>query len=80
MSLLSSQSVYGGIHEDEEDLAGSVGGVPMTLVIVESPNKCAKIKSYLGDRYVVKASCGHIRDLAEGLQSIEIDNNFAPRY
>jgi DNA topoisomerase I len=41
--------------------------IGMTLIIVESPNKCAKIKGYLGDGYIVKASCGHIRDLAEGL-------------
>ena len=35
------------------------------LVIVESPNKCKKIQSYLGNDWVVKASMGHIRDLPQ---------------
>ena len=34
-----------------------------SLVIVESPNKVAKINEYIGSGYVVKASVGHIRDL-----------------
>lgn len=35
----------------------------MILVIVESPNKCGKIQSILGERYRVLASVGHVRDL-----------------
>ncbi len=35
----------------------------MKLVIVESPNKVAKIKSFLGSDYRVAASFGHVRDL-----------------
>ncbi len=55
----------------------------MKLVIVESPTKCETIKRYLGDEYVVKASYGHIRDLAtkgKGGLGIDIDNGFAPVY
>ena len=55
----------------------------MKLVIVESPTKCETIKRYLGDDYVVKASYGHIRDLAtrgKGGLGIDIDNNFTPAY
>lgn len=33
------------------------------LIIVESPNKIAKIKGYAGSDYEVAASVGHIRDL-----------------
>lgn len=33
------------------------------LVVVESPAKCGKIQSYLGDGYQVMASYGHIRSL-----------------
>lgn len=40
-----------------------------SLVIVESPSKATIINRYLGDDYVVKASVGHIRDLANGLPS-----------
>ncbi|HEX5252397.1 MAG TPA: type I DNA topoisomerase [Mycobacterium sp.] len=33
------------------------------LVIVESPTKARKLASYLGSRYIVESSRGHIRDL-----------------
>ena len=55
----------------------------MKLVIVESPTKCETIKRYLGQDYLVKASYGHIRDLAtrgKGGLGIDVDNNFAPAY
>ena len=55
----------------------------MKLVIVESPTKCETIKRYLGEDYVVKASYGHIRDLAtkgKGGLGIDIENKFAPAY
>ena len=55
----------------------------MKLVIVESPTKCETIKRYLGEDYIVKASYGHIRDLAtrgKGGLGIDIENNFAPAY
>ena len=55
----------------------------MKLVIVESPTKCETIKRYLGDEYVVKASYGHIRDLAtkgKGGLGIDIDHDFTPAY
>ena len=50
------------------------------LVIVESPAKCKKIESYLGAGYKCIASFGHIRDLADGLKGIDIENNFQPTY
>ena len=55
----------------------------MKLVIVESPTKCETIKRYLGEDYLVKASYGHIRDLAtkgKGGLGIDVDHNFAPVY
>ena len=51
-----------------------------SLVIVESPAKCKKIESYLGPGYKCIASFGHIRDLADGLKGIDIENNFQPTY
>lgn len=50
------------------------------LVIVESPGKIKKIKSYLGPNYTVMASIGHIRDLAKNSISVDITNNFNPTY
>lgn len=40
--------------------------IKMKLVVVESPAKCKKIKSYLGKGYDVTASFGHFRILANG--------------
>jgi len=40
------------------------------LVIVESPAKAKKINSYLGSKYVVRASMGHVRDLPSGAAEV----------
>jgi len=47
------------------------------LIIVESPSKCSKIESYLGQEYCCIASNGHIRS-ANGLKSIDLKNNCEP--
>lgn len=52
-----------------------------TLVIVESPAKCQKIEGYLGkDKYMCLASFGHIREIADGLKSIDVDREFAIKF
>ena len=53
-----------------------------TLVIVESPAKCAKIQGYLGGNYIVKASFGHIcnLDTKKGLDAVEVNNHYKPKY
>lgn len=50
------------------------------LVIVESPAKAKTIKKYLGGNYEVVASMGHVRDLPKARLSVDIKNNFAPKY
>lgn len=50
------------------------------LVIVESPAKAKTISKFLGRKYEVKASVGHIRDLPKSKLGIDIDNNFEPEY
>ena len=51
------------------------------LVIVESPGKIKKLEEALGkDKYIVKASIGHIRDLDESGLSIDIEDGFRPKY
>ena len=50
------------------------------LVIVESPAKCGKIEKFLGAGYKCCASFGHIREIANGLKGINMDNNFSPTF
>ncbi len=50
------------------------------LVIVESPAKARTISRYLGKGYTVKASVGHVRDLLRSQLSVDVDNDFEPRY
>lgn len=50
------------------------------LVIVESPAKAKNIKGYLGSGYEVIASMGHVRDLPSARLSVDIENNFEPKY
>jgi DNA topoisomerase I len=52
----------------------------MILVIVESPAKCKKIESFLGKNYKCLASYGHIREFANGLKSIDYNNNYKVVY
>ncbi|QQZ60349.1 type I DNA topoisomerase [Paenibacillus sonchi] len=50
------------------------------LVIVESPAKAKTIGKYLGSKYIVKASMGHIRDLPKSQIGVEVENDFSPKY
>ena len=50
------------------------------LVIVESPAKARTVGQILGNRYVVTASQGHVRDLPKGKMGVDLDNDFEPSY
>jgi DNA topoisomerase-1 len=53
------------------------------LIIVESPAKIKTISKILGPNYVIRATVGHIIDLAKGKGGdlgIDILNGFKPRY
>lgn len=50
------------------------------LVIVESPAKARTVGRFLGRGYTVKASVGHIRDLLRSQLSVDVENNFEPKY
>lgn len=52
----------------------------MSLVIVESPTKARKLAEYLGSKYTVMASVGHVRDLPKSELGIDIDHDFEPTY
>ncbi|GED29002.1 type I DNA topoisomerase [Brevibacillus centrosporus] len=51
-----------------------------TLVIVESPAKAKTIGKYLGSKYIVKASMGHVRDLPKSQTGVDVSNGFEPKY
>ncbi|MGH9163544.1 MAG: type I DNA topoisomerase [Vicinamibacteraceae bacterium] len=64
------------------------------LVIVESPAKARTLRRFLGDKYRIEASYGHVRDLPErasdvpaaikkkpwGRLAVDVDGDFTPYY
>ena len=51
-----------------------------TLLVVESPSKARVIGKYLGSKYKVIASVGHVRDLPKSRLGVDVANNFEPEY
>ena len=51
-----------------------------TLLVVESPSKAKVIGKYLGSKYKVIASVGHVRDLPKSRLGVDVENNFEPEY
>jgi DNA topoisomerase-1 len=54
--------------------------VSKPLVVVESPTKVRTIKKYLGNKYNVAATVGHIKDLPGKEMGIDVENGFKPKY
>ena len=54
--------------------------MPKSLIVVESPTKVKTISKFLGRDFTVKASMGHVRDLPEKKLSVDVENEFAPKY
>ena len=50
------------------------------LVIVESPAKARTVGRFMGKGFTVKASVGHVRDLLRSQLSVDVDNDFTPKY
>lgn len=50
------------------------------LIIVESPSKAKTIEKYLGSKYKVIASNGHVRDLPKSQLGVDVDADFEPKY
>ncbi len=53
---------------------------PRKLVIVESPAKARTVGNFLGSEYAVMASKGHVRDLLVSQLSVDVQNDFEPKY
>ena len=68
--------------------------MPIPLLIVESPTKARTLSKFLGDRYRVMASVGHVRDLPNnasevpkeikdkewGSMAVDVESDFRPYY
>jgi DNA topoisomerase-1 len=68
--------------------------MPIPLLIVESPAKARTLSGFLGDRYRIMASVGHVRDLPNnasevpetikgrewGAMAVDVENDFQPYY
>ena len=52
----------------------------MLLIIVESPTKSKTLQSFLGPKYKVLSSYGHIRDLPKSELGVDIEQDFKPKY
>ena len=50
------------------------------LVIVESPTKAKTLEKFLGGRYIVRASQGHLVDLPSSSMGIDVEHGFTPKY
>ena len=61
-------------------MAKAQSAVKKNLVIVESPSKAKTIGKFLGSRYKVVASVGHVRDLPKSKLGVNIENDFEPEY
>ncbi|MDB4897149.1 MAG: topoisomerase [Firmicutes bacterium] len=57
-----------------------VDEVSKSLIIVESPAKAKTIEKFLGRKFSVKASMGHIRDLPKSQLGVNVDAGFEPKY
>ena len=73
---IGATAAHDGLTPPENIKRGREG----KLVIVESPAKAKTVGRFLGKGYTVRASVGHVRDLLRSELSIDVENNFTPRY
>ncbi len=52
----------------------------MNLIIVESPTKARTLGKFLGSKFAVEATAGHIKDLPKSKLGIEVEDHFKPDF
>src|SRR6266516_5652169 len=67
-------------REQTSGFGNNKEAVPEGLIIVESPAKARTLKRFLGDRFDVRASMGHVRDLPEKELGVDVEKGFKPHY
>ncbi len=50
------------------------------LIIVESPAKTRTIGRFVGGKYRLEASMGHVRDLPKSVLGVDVEHDFKPKY
>jgi len=50
------------------------------LVIVESPTKAKTLSRFLGDKFEIIASMGHVRDLPKAKIGVDVEHDYEPEY
>ncbi|HHT9135052.1 MAG TPA: toprim domain-containing protein, partial [Candidatus Avalokitesvara rifleensis] len=50
------------------------------IVIVESPTKAKTINKFLGSKFTVRSSMGHVRDLPANKLAVNVEKDFEPEY
>jgi DNA topoisomerase-1 len=51
-----------------------------SLLIVESPTKVRTLSKFLGEKFAIKASIGHVKDLPKKELGVDVENELAPTY
>ncbi|UCH45856.1 MAG: DNA topoisomerase I, partial [Nitrospiraceae bacterium] len=51
-----------------------------SLLIVESPTKVKTLSKFLGKKFTIKASVGHVKDLPRKELGVDVHNNLEPTY
>jgi hypothetical protein len=68
---------FGIFDEDSGKVRDFVNGYERSILL---DSKAKTIEKYLGRRYTVKASLGHVRDLPRSQFGVDVDNGFEPKY
>lgn len=76
-SKSASQDSSGGSTRRTARMPSSRG---KRLVVVESPAKARTVGQILGNKYLVTASMGHVRDLPKSTLGVDTEQDFSPKY
>ncbi|HSG06306.1 MAG TPA: DNA topoisomerase, partial [Nitrospiria bacterium] len=72
--------VSSGTRSKKKAPVKAAAGKGKSLIIVESPSKAKTINKYLGRKYSVRASVGHLKDLPKSKFGIDVEKSFQPQY
>ncbi|RME92432.1 MAG: type I DNA topoisomerase [Candidatus Hydrogenedentota bacterium] len=74
------ENIFREVNMAKNKKSASTKNAKKTLVIVESPTKTKSLSKFLGTKYKIESSKGHLIDLPRSTMGIDIENNFEPKY